>query len=673
MKKKRIVALLTGVFIMISTTSVFAKPLGIYLKSKDNPEEVIYISYNDYIKAHASRNQAFKEVLDKYDVAGISVNNGKNKKVIDYSEYEKGYKSGEVKNMDSYVEKSDSIKYKNPDKVKELSKDGNISKEEKEAPDKKEEDGQKDYIDIAEARNRQNGESVTIKGVVTGTLGNNAFIQDDTAGLYIFVENNTNENLKVGNLVKVSGILDEYNNLKQISHKKGSVNVEKLNEVTLPEAKLITADKVGEELEGQLVTLKALTLSSEPTGISGYSINAKDDNGNSVIIRVDKNIKLDSNLFKGVSKIDVTAIIGQFKEEYQLMVKGVEDFKFLKDDGSEFKNEIVEFKKISLVKGSKLPEKINAIMTNGTLKEFQVKWPENIDVNTVGSKTVNVEVEGKSYAVNIEIIEASEPGDNTLPADLEKYYEKAAGKMGPELKQSLHDTIKGHTKLSYSQVWGGIQDTDEDPNNNNNVILLYSGVSSPKSNKGGEVTQWNREHVWAKSRGQFGTSNGAGTDLHHLRATNVKVNSLRGHLDFDNGGSPVSGAPDCKKTDTTWEPRDEVKGDVARMLFYMAVRYEGDAQGEPDLEIVDKITPDNKKGEIGKLSTLLQWHKQDPVDATEIRRNNIIYEKYQHNRNPFIDNPSWVDSIWGQANPANPKSVPGLHEYIYRDLWKGNF
>ncbi|MCR4943759.1 MAG: endonuclease [Clostridium sp.] len=227
----------------------------------------------------------------------------------------------------------------------------------------------------------------------------------------------------------------------------------------------------------------------------------------------------------------------------------------------------------------------------------------------------------------------------------DNYYKNAMNKDGDILKYALHNIIKGHTKLSYSQVWDAIKDTDEDPNNSNNVILLYTGRSQAKSAKGSGVNDWNREHVWAKSHGNFGTAAGPGTDLHHLRATDVSVNSCRGNLDFDNGGSTHSEATQCRYDSDSWEPRDEVKGDIARMLFYMAVRYEGD-NGEVDLELNDKVN-NGTAPYMGRLSILLKWNEQDPVDETERRRNDIIFNKYQHNRNPFIDHPEWANAIWG--------------------------
>jgi endonuclease I len=238
---------------------------------------------------------------------------------------------------------------------------------------------------------------------------------------------------------------------------------------------------------------------------------------------------------------------------------------------------------------------------------------------------------------------APDPTEPTVP--VEDYYRTAAKKTGNSLKTELHNIIDHHTELSYSAVWEALKKTDEDPANANNVILLYTGRSQAKSTNGGGVDDWNREHVWAKSHGDFGTAMGPGTDLHHLRPTDVSVNSTRGNLDFDNGGTEHSEALGNYFDSDSWEPRDEVKGDVARMLFYMAVRYEGDVSDEPDLELNNTVN-NGTAPYHGKLSVLLQWNTQDPVDDRERRRNDIIYSDYQHNRNPFIDHPEWVNEIW---------------------------
>jgi endonuclease I len=224
------------------------------------------------------------------------------------------------------------------------------------------------------------------------------------------------------------------------------------------------------------------------------------------------------------------------------------------------------------------------------------------------------------------------------------YYASAIGKSGSQLRSALHAIIRNQTVLSYDQVWNALKDTDQDPANSNNVIEVYSGRSIAKSNNGGDVDQWNREHVWAKSHGDFGTANGPGTDVHHLRPEDVTVNSDRGNLDFDNGGLAVYQCSDCWRDGDSFEPRDAVKGDVARMILYMAIRYEGD-DGWPNLEPNDSVSNGSAPA-IGRISVLKAWNLQDPPDAFEQRRNQRIYDVWQHNRNPFVDHPEWVASIW---------------------------
>ena len=183
------------------------------------------------------------------------------------------------------------------------------------------------------------------------------------------------------------------------------------------------------------------------------------------------------------------------------------------------------------------------------------------------------------------------------------------------------------------------------PDNAGNVIEIYSGRSISKTLNGGGVDDWNREHVWAKSHGDFGTATGPGTDVHHLRPEDVTVNSTRCNKDFDNGGTAVSQCPDCWSDADSFEPRDAVKGDVARMILYMAIRYEGD-DGWPNLE-PNQSTANGTAPYIGKLSVLLAWNAADPPDAFEMRRNDRIYAQWQHNRNPFIDHPEWATAIFG--------------------------
>lgn len=219
-----------------------------------------------------------------------------------------------------------------------------------------------------------------------------------------------------------------------------------------------------------------------------------------------------------------------------------------------------------------------------------------------------------------------------------------------DIRTAINGAISsGHQQLSYSEVWTALTQTDEDPQDNSKVVLLYKGESIAKlANGSGEQSadqdNWNREHVWAKSHGFPSSSAMAYTDIHHLRPTDISINAARGNLDFDNSDGPLAEAPSNRVDSNSFEPRDGVKGDVARMLFYMDVRYQGNDVETPDLMLVNELTSTGE-AKLGKICTLLAWHQADPVDDFETRRNNRIYE-FQGNRNPFIDHPEWVSSVF---------------------------
>ncbi len=229
------------------------------------------------------------------------------------------------------------------------------------------------------------------------------------------------------------------------------------------------------------------------------------------------------------------------------------------------------------------------------------------------------------------------------------YYNGTDGKNGEELKTALNNIIKGHTPYSYFFSKEIFKLSDADPENPDNVIQVYTGFSHPNGDYGNGGLQLNREHVWAKSHGDFGDMPPMYGDVHNLKPSAASVNQDKSNLDFDNGGLPHDVATECYYTDSTWEARDEVKGDIARIIFYMATRYEGN-DGEMDLEVVDH-NHSYPLPQHGKLSTLLEWNEQDPPDAFERNRNNVIFQ-FQKNRNPFIDNPEFVQLIWGEASPS---------------------
>ncbi|MDP6860087.1 MAG: endonuclease, partial [Verrucomicrobiales bacterium] len=202
----------------------------------------------------------------------------------------------------------------------------------------------------------------------------------------------------------------------------------------------------------------------------------------------------------------------------------------------------------------------------------------------------------------------------------------------------------------YSSTDEAMSTIDADPINKNNVILIYSRRSDPSLNCCS--SGWNREHLWPNSYG-IESRGPAYSDIHALRPCDSNVNSSRGNKHFDES-DPDSRyykfpshpeATLCSSDNNSWSPPESLKGDIARAMFYMAIRYEGKS-GEPDLELTDNLTEITSiNSKMGSLKTLLIWHILDPVSEEEKIRNDRVYE-IQNNRNPFIDRPQWVSSIW---------------------------
>lgn len=248
------------------------------------------------------------------------------------------------------------------------------------------------------------------------------------------------------------------------------------------------------------------------------------------------------------------------------------------------------------------------------------------------------------------------PGDFNIPANLQAYYSKVDfKKTGMALKAELTKvTTDAHKRtLSYGDIWNASKETDLVSPGSNEVYLLYGheGVTSGdkaytrnKNNNGGGRGQWNREHTYAKS---LGTPNleeeGPGADAHHLRPADVTLNSTRGNLKF------AKGEGFSRTSNGGWYPGNEWKGDVARMMMYMYIRYNG------------RCLPSNvaigtpNKIDTNMVELLLEWNEQDPVSEFEKRRNEYHGDRSktyaQGNRNPFIDNPYLATQIWG-GKPA---------------------
>ena len=244
------------------------------------------------------------------------------------------------------------------------------------------------------------------------------------------------------------------------------------------------------------------------------------------------------------------------------------------------------------------------------------------------------------------------------------YYQSLNGKIGTSLKPALQAIIADPAVVraqTYNDVINILMEADQNPENSNQVWLVYSEKGRAKldlQTSSNNVNVWNREHTWPRSRGGFDsieadeTYDGknifwvtgpdslrhANSDAHAIRPEDGPENSIRGNQFYGQYSGPAG-------------TLGGFKGDVARSIFYLAIRYNG-------LEVVSGY-PDGMIGKFGDLDTLLTWHRNDPPDDFEMNRNNVV-QTWQFNRNPFIDMPEMIEYIWGDKQDEiwqNPSSV----------------
>jgi endonuclease I/chitodextrinase len=247
------------------------------------------------------------------------------------------------------------------------------------------------------------------------------------------------------------------------------------------------------------------------------------------------------------------------------------------------------------------------------------------------------------------------------------YYSSATG-TGYTLKTQLYNIIKGHTDNGYAGLYTTYQSSDIDNfyENDGTILDMYSEKPSgtdPYNYTSGSTQRcgtysvegdcYNREHIIPQS--VFNEASPMVSDAHFITPTDGKVNGIRSNYPHGtvasastttlNGGKLGSSSV-VGYSGTVFEPINEFKGDIARMYFYFATRYENTV-GTYSYSMFDGSS--NKVFTTAFLNTLLAWNAQDPVNAREIARNNAIYAR-QNNRNPYIDHPEYVQAIWGSTS-----------------------
>jgi len=235
------------------------------------------------------------------------------------------------------------------------------------------------------------------------------------------------------------------------------------------------------------------------------------------------------------------------------------------------------------------------------------------------------------------------------------YYSTLEGKSGATLRQAIQDIISNPNIVrvqNYGDAYNVLKDADQNPENSGQVWMIYDEQPISKidyQTDNSIIGKWNREHIYCQSRlgipSMFipnaipdginvwrlttGSSDieASHDDTHHLRAVGGQENSTRNNRNYGvdyNGPSGNIGS---------W------RGDVARAIFFMAIRYN-------TLNVVNGDPASSPTGQIGDLATLLSWNTLDPADDFEMNRNNVIFN-WQMNRNPFIDYPALVNYVFG--------------------------
>jgi len=201
---------------------------------------------------------------------------------------------------------------------------------------------------------------------------------------------------------------------------------------------------------------------------------------------------------------------------------------------------------------------------------------------------------------------------------------------------------------SRRQQWALLETIHESPSNSEEITLYYTRRQIPKKNRASSRNQsnndyWNKEHLWPRSFGLKGSK--ANNDLHNIVATDRSVNSSRGNKYFYNSFTQHHECEQCRVSTQTWEPPDIVKGDIARVAFYMALTY-GDLEKEDNQLVLGKRkTIDTEKLTFGDLTTLIAWHCDDPVSDFELNRDEVI-GAFQGNHNVFVHQSELANDIF---------------------------
>lgn len=490
--------------------------------------------------------------------------------------------------------------------------------------------------------------------VIAGKRGNDFYVEDQTGYAFVYLNNNSDyKELQIGDQVNLQGKIVEFTNagIIQISTVTSMTKL-KSNCALRSINKVENFDQIDSYRMGRIaidnVVLESKTINSGSTD-SSLKISK---NGKTLTIfigkRLDSQVKNDiESIFNTLNTKDTFSINGAFADYYkssQIVLTSADQI--VADELSfEKKVAIVEANSISSLNNSNVYKDIS-LPTSG-LYNSKIEWtssntlvvsnsgkvtrPENGDVKVTLSYVITIDNQ-KTTSKNITVNVKQKGNTNYEYVYVEPnysgtYYNQISDELrGKDLLLQLDNLLDSTSHPTINFTYKGLM-SEVFPYTDGKDGKLYAFYRGTLASSG----SMNREHVWPNSRG----GNCVERDPHMVRPTLTSDNSGRGNAFYNESGN--------------YDPGEfgayQYRGICARIIFYCAVKAQ-----ENGLNLVDKNTDSTSNKSMGKLSTLLKWNLEYDIDATEIQRNDVLYTKFKHNRNPFIDDRNYACKIWGDTN-----------------------
>lgn len=490
--------------------------------------------------------------------------------------------------------------------------------------------------------------------VIAGKRGNDFYVEDQTGYAFVYLNNNSDyKELQIGDQVNLQGKIVEFTNagIIQISTVTSMTKL-KSNCALRSINKVENFDQIDSYRMGRIaidnVVLESKTINSGSTD-SSLKISK---NGKTLTIfigkRLDSQVKNDiESIFNTLNTKDTFSINGAFADYYkssQIVLTSADQI--VADELSfEKKVAIVEANSISSLNNSNVYKDIS-LPTSG-LYNSKIEWtssntlvvsnsgkvtrPENGDVKVTLSYVITIDNQ-KTTSKNITVNVKQKGNTNYEYVYVEPnysgtYYNQISDELrGKDLLLQLDNLLDSTSHPTINFTYKGLM-SEVFPYTDGKDGKLYAFYRGTLASSG----SMNREHVWPNSRG----GNYVERDPHMVRPTLNSDNSGRGNAFYNESGN--------------YDPGEfgayQYRGICARIIFYCAVKAQ-----ENGLNLVDKNTDSTSNKSMGKLSTLLKWNLEYDIDATEIQRNDVLYTKFKHNRNPFIDDRNYACKIWGDTN-----------------------